>query len=328
MKIGQSGVTPAMVVEGIESPQRRLGVMPMPPDAKGAASRRPYRCGETKITYFEDGPLPGRAWNPIEGCTPCSEGCEHCYARAFLKRCGRSPEVTLYQDRLDAPSRIKESSVIATCFQSDLFHAGVPGVRVDVWGVAQGFTESVYHTMRECERHTFVVATKRPANMRAALQLEEPLPNVWLGVTVENQMRAKERLPLLAALARSGWNTWVSAEPLLGPLDLRLWLGSIGWVAAGCESIGANLGRPAEIDWFRSLRDQCAEFGVPYYLKQTAGREPWFAARRMEPDGTLTTVWGDPPGPMAYDMPSGPVKKRPYLDGRQHLAVPWGGVSQ
>lgn len=281
-----------------------------------------YRCGKTAITYFQDGPLPGRAWNPVEGCTPCSEGCENCYARAQLEHLGKAPDVTLYPDRLDAPSRIKEPSVIATCFQSDLFHEDVPD--------AFAF-DVLWHMVLE-PHHTFVVTTKRPERMGRLLcdsvvgMRARSSCHVWLGVTVENQARAEERLPHLVRLAEAGWNTWVSAEPLLGPLDLRPWIGSMGWVAAGCESKGAHLGRTAETDWFRSLRDQCEEFGVPFYLKQASGCPSGCSRWPVSwpcPDEACTQAELDTQRSVRPLRTR--LSKRPRLDGKQHIAVPWGG---
>jgi protein gp37 len=97
-----------------------------------------------------------------------------------------------------------------------------------------------------------------------------PLPNVWLGVSVEDQRRADERLPLLRQTPAAV--RFVSAEPLLGPIDLDLVdcmgapTGDIHWVIVGGES-GPGA-RPMHPDWARSLRDQCAAAGVPFFFKQ------------------------------------------------------------
>ena len=142
-----------------------------------------------------------------------------------------------------------------------------------------------------------------------------PLPNVHLGVTACNQEEADEKVPIL--LDTPAAHRWVSLEPLLGEVDFAPHLSPqtktsfynrggrgmsaqvivrkehLNWVVAGCESGPRR--RPASHDLFRSLRDQCAEAGVPFYLKQMSERE----------DGT------------------GRVVKAPYLDGVQHLATPW-----
>lgn len=158
-----------------------------------------------------------------------------------------------------------------------------------------------------------------------------PLPNVWLGVSAENQAAADERIPDL--LATPAAVRWVSAEPLLGPLDF--WSpGSLGylrsvrrgdlntygaeilldrpgldWIVAGCES-GPGA-RPANVEWFRSLRDQCASAGVAFFFKQ--------AARR----GGEWTDWKDVIGPgPGSKQKAGGVIELPYLDGVQHAAFP------
>jgi len=91
-----------------------------------------------------------------------------------------------------------------------------------------------------------------------------PWRHVWLGVSIENKrwVRRIEPMPARAKL-------FVSAEPLLGPVDLSPWLSEIGWVIAGGES-GPNA-RPMELDWARALRDQCQAANVPFFLKQLGG---------------------------------------------------------
>lgn len=96
-----------------------------------------------------------------------------------------------------------------------------------------------------------------------------PLPNVWVGISAEDQDNANVRIPLLLQVPVA--TRFVSAEPLLGPIDLTLWLKNIGWVIAGCES--GDDRRPAEVDWFRSLRDQCAATGTSFFLKQVVKGE-------------------------------------------------------
>ena len=141
-----------------------------------------------------------------------------------------------------------------------------------------------------------------------------PLPNVWLGVSAENQAAADERIPDL--LATPAAVRWVSAEPLLGPVDLasaspnaRSLAQDLDWIVAGCES-GPGA-RPADVEWFRSLRDQCATAGVAFFLKQ--------AARR----GGEWTDWKDVIGPgPGSKQKAGGVIELPYLDGVQHAEMP------
>jgi protein gp37 len=133
-------------------------------------------------------------------------------------------------------------------------------------------------------------------------------------VSAENQAAADERIPDL--LATPAAVRWVSAEPLLGPVDLasaspnaRSLAQDLDWIVAGCES-GPGA-RPADVAWFRGLRDQCATAGVAFFLKQ--------AARR----GGEWTDWKDVIGPgPGSKQKAGGVIELPYLDGVQHAAFP------
>lgn len=155
-----------------------------------------------------------------------------------------------------------------------------------------------------------------------------PLPNVWLGVSVENQAAADERIPEL--LATPAAVRFLSCEPLLGPLDLDRWVFdrsaairramsgpaalnreqaddyiapmAIDWVIAGCES--GSGARPCNVEWLRSLRDQCVDAGVPFWLKQAS-----------DVIAEVTTGTGSKRKP-------GGVIDLPYLDGVQHAAMP------
>jgi protein gp37 len=173
-------------------------------------------------------------------------------------------------------------------------------------GVADAWIDQVFAVMALCPQHVFQVLTKRPKRMRDYLKDRarffdpyaiirrlvsadiagrnagnsnfeaaikpfdrNPLPNVWLGVSVEDQRRANERIPIL--LETPAAVRWISAEPLLGEIVLNSWIGyqntpQLDWVVCGGES-GPNA-RPMHPDWARSLRDQCAAAGVPFFFKQ------------------------------------------------------------
>lgn len=207
----------------------------------------------------------------------------------------------LYLDlaALEQPLRWRRGRRVFLTSMTDVFARFVP----DEW------LDQIFAVMALAPQHTFQVLTKRADRMRAYLQVRDgmgnaaickaindipagmgnrhgalsmPLPNVWLGVSVEDQTRADERIPLL--LDTPAAVRWISAEPLLGPVDLtRLtedkwsafddgWdegvVGSptLDWVVCGGES-GAKA-RPMHPDWARSLRDQCAGAGVPFFFKQ------------------------------------------------------------
>jgi protein gp37 len=167
-----------------------------------------------------------------------------------------------------------------------------------------------------------------------------PLPNVWIGVSVENQAAADERIPAL--LATPAAVRFLSCEPLLERVDLSSWLAChcygpfsrshnprrgcpahdvgphLGWIVAGCES-GPGA-RPAQVDWYRSLRDQCATASVPFFLKQ-AKHTPgdFISADALGRKCSATLAIGADVG--SKRKPGG-VISRPTLDGVQHVAFP------
>jgi protein gp37 len=154
------------------------------------------------------------------------------------------------------PLKWREPRRIFTCSWSDWFIAEADGWRADAWDV-----------IRQTPQHTYMILTKRPERILAHLPTDwgDGWPNVWLGVSVENQLLAEKRIPLLQqvpAVVR-----FLSCEPLLGPLHPDLT--GIHWLIAGGES-GPNF-RPMHPDWALSLRDQCQREGVPFWFKQQAG---------------------------------------------------------
>jgi protein gp37 len=217
-------------------------------------------------------------------------------------------EVRFNEQWLDQPLRWKKPRLIFVCAHGDLFAENVP----DEW------IDKVFAVMALAPHHTFQVLTKRAKRMReylsspvlvdsianAAHEIDGgigvpimPLPNALLGVSVEDQKRADERIPDL--LATPAAVRWISAEPLLGPVDLRKWLGSepiipglstyvdqdgyhrqdiggglldgLDWVVAGGESGKGARVWPGFEDACRSLRDQCRSAGVPFFMKQMQG---------------------------------------------------------
>lgn len=200
-------------------------------------------------------------WNPVTGCAKVSQGCKHCYAEREWPRmtklvpayAGRDfTDVRTHADRLDQPLRWKKPRRIFVNSMSDLFHPDVP----------DEFIDQVFAVMAMAPRHTFQVLTKRPGRMRdymlrspntkalrelapsvRGLPMHEgevispwPRPNVWLGVSVENQAAADERIPLL--LDTPAAVRWISAEPLLGLVTLGKWFDP--WTCADCEYHGSE----------------------------------------------------------------------------------------
>jgi protein gp37 len=225
-----------------------------------------------------------RTWNPITGCSEVSPGCANCYAARFTatllaknpdyaglaildenKKPRFTGELRFHGERIAEPMHWRKPSRVFVNSMSDLFHESVPNEWLD----------SIFAQMVNCPRHTFQILTKRPERMRAwceelLRQGVMPLENVWLGVSVENQRLANERIPVL--LDTPAAIRFLSVEPLLGAVDLRAWLPRftywphLDWVIAGGES-GHN-SRPMHPEWALSLRDQCAKFGVPFFFKQ------------------------------------------------------------
>lgn len=317
-------------------------------------------------------------WNPVRGCSRVSEGCRHCYAERVAHRFGGpgqpyeglvrtdtgSPRwtgsVRLVPELLDRPLRWRKPRRVFVNSMSDLFHPGVP----------DEFIDRVLAVMLLAPQHTFQVLTKRPARMKAYFEAEDlyervlraaresrarrprlaqigisnpttfPARWLWLGVSVEDQATADERIPLL--LQTPAALRFVSYEPALGPIDWENFIyvpsvcrecrsheayyqsrGSgdpgevlcmecdsadleqlkpLDWVIAGSES--GPRARPAELMWFRDTKDQLATAKVPFFFKQWVG-----------PTGD---------GIEAAHAISGRTKaiSLPLLDGRQWAEVP------
>jgi protein gp37 len=279
-------------------------------------------------------------WNPVTGCDRVSPGCDHCYAlrlAARLKAMGQpryqrdgDPRtsgpgfaVTCHPGALGLPLRWRRPRLVFVNSMSDLFHPKVP----------DEFITDVFTIMAHplAHRHTFQVLTKRPHRARSLLAMggllsrrvrdkmmgRWPLPNVWLGVSAEDQARASRRIPVL--LDTPAAVRFVSAEPLLGPVDLaeavipmgsqrghgltasyvhaldcchRSGFHGIGWVIAGGESGPGH--RPVDLDWVRGLRDQCQAAGVPFFYKQQGGPTPKAGGRLLD-----DRTWDQMPAPPA-----------------------------
>lgn len=221
-------------------------------------------------------------WNPVTGCSKVSPGCAHCYAETLSLRFGWStrpwtPEnevenVVLHPDRLDAPLRWRRPRLVFVNSMSDLFHEQIP----------DEFIERVFMTMAAASRHTFQVLTKRPGAMASWFRRvdprwrRDPLPNVWLGVSIENNRWVQRADILRKVPARV---RFISAEPLLGPLD-ELDLDNIDWLIAGGESGLRH--RPMDMGWVRDLRDRALAEDVAFFFKQWGGRTPKAGGRLLD----------------------------------------------
>jgi protein gp37 len=229
-------------------------------------------------------------WNPVTGCTKISEGCRHCYADRMARRLkamgnpryAHGFDLTLHDDLIDYPKRLRQPRMIFVNSMSDLFHADVP----------EDFIRRVFQTMTDCPQHTFQVLTKRSQRLRdLALELTWPA-NVWMGVSVEDARVAfrVDDLRLVPAAVR-----FLSCEPLLGPLD-EVDLTGIGWVIAGGES-GPGA-RPVDSDWVRRLLARCRQQGIPFFFKQWGGVNKKRTGREL--DGRTHDEW--PAQPHVVDV--------------------------
>jgi len=202
-------------------------------------------------------------WNPLTGCTKISPGCKHCYAERMARRLQAMGQpnyangfrLTLHEHMLEQPLGWKKPQMVFVNSMSDLFHGDV----------SPAFILKVFDAMRRASWHTFQVLTKRSERLMELDPLLEWPPNVWMGVSVENQDYTFRIEHLRQTRARV---KFLSLEPLLGPLP-TLDLHGIDWVIVGGES-GPGA-RPMVEEWVLAIRDQCLAAGVPFFFKQWGG---------------------------------------------------------
>lgn len=230
---------------------------------------------DTKIEWASS------TWNPVSGCDIISSGCKNCYAKELAERFRGGPaypngfEVTLKPHRLREPKKWKGSLRIFVNSMSDCFHEGIP----------TEYLQQMWAVMKECPQHQFLVLTKRALRMHALFddKLLPVLPNVWLGVTVEDLAKPTlERLEFLAATEAAV--RFVSAEPLLSEWmtvadsDSRLspTLKKLDWVIFGGES--GKGARPMDLAWIRDGISVCTNYGIAPFVKQLGSvwaGSPW-----------------------------------------------------
>jgi protein gp37 len=213
------------------------------------------------------------SFTPWFGCSKVSPACDHCYAEAWtlrFRKAGWGPYATrnpAAESAWQKPTawnrragRAGQPVFVFASVNSDIFDNKAPVETRD----------RLWRSIRETPALVWLVLTKRPQNFRRMLPPDwgEGYPNVWLGVTAENQRETDRRLPLLCRTPAV--RRFVSAEPLLEHVDLSPWLGPVSWLICGCESAsGKRPGqRPTDLAWVRSLRDQCQAAGVSLWLKQ------------------------------------------------------------
>lgn len=283
----------------------------------------------------------GATWNPITGCSVVSPGCTNCYAmklagtrlRHHPSRSGLTKmtkagpvwtgEVRFNEEWLEQPLQWKKPKDIFVVAHGDLFGQLVP----------YAWMHRVFDVMRRAHWHRYQVLTKRPARMRDFLAQNDRdlMRHVWLGTSVEDQVRANERREHLECVAGAGWNTWVSYEPALGPVDWTDWR-FIKWLVSGGES-GPGA-RPANPDWYRDARNFCHANRIPFFHKQNgAWVEPWAAqidpalcegkeSVTMEPLSRQRFVKSSAPNLTLYRV--GKKVAGSELDGREWKQMPGG----
>jgi protein gp37 len=229
-------------------------------------------------------------WPIVQGCDYESPGCTNCYAVPLIWRLAHNPnpkisgplrglveerkgklvwtgKVALREDRLEAPLTWVQARKIFVPSHGDIFHDSVP----------DAFLDKIFAVMMICPHHTFQVLTKRPQRMRDYIRSNTardcalraggpwPLPNVWLGTSVEDQARAESRRQPMAELAAEGWLTWVSYEPALERVEWKGWE-FLKWMVIGGES-GPNA-RRFHLTWMALALEWAQERNIAVFDKQ------------------------------------------------------------
>ena len=303
-----------------------------------------------------------RALSWVDGCTPCSPGCLHCWSAGMWHRFHKTTEegheeewltdciidatgdlsdwrkvpkriefnglIKTRPDRLSIPLKRRKPTVYAVW--NDLFHEKVPNVFVHSAGSV------IYDSM---DRHKYLILTKRPERMLSYALANRfrwwPFENAYSGLTVCNQQEADEKIPIFLQVPGK---KFLSLEPLLSDIDLHLCLECQvdPWechehLRVDAVILGGETGpgaRPMHPDWVRSVRDQCAAAGVPFFFKQwgewlPVGEMPTSEFRPIGKNDALSRfhLWGD--FDKNVSMKIGRRAAGRLLDGRTHDDLPW-----
>ena len=214
-------------------------------------------AGKTKIEWTEC------SWNPITGCTKISDGCAHCYAATLTRRlvAMHNPRykngfnVTVHEDLIELPKKWKAPRKIFVNSMSDIFHESVP----------DDIILRIFATMNACPQHIFQVLTKRPERLAQLNDRINWTPNIWMGVTIENNKYLYRADLLRKCNAKL---RFISAEPLVGEIN-DINLEQIDWLIVGGES--GSQARPMDASWVRALRDKAQTEKVAFFFKQWGG---------------------------------------------------------
>lgn len=208
-------------------------------------------------------------WNPVTGCSPVSRGCDNCYAEIFARRLramgkakyARGFRPTLHPECLEEPDRWRRARRVFVCSMGDLFHSEIP----------LSFIQRVFATMERNDQHVYQILTKRPERAAELAGELSWLPNVWLGVSIEDDQHVYRLISLAEIPAAI---RFVSLEPLIGPVQsvltgldgLKDPLSILDWIIVGGES--GRGARPMPEGWPARIRDAAVRRGIPFFFKQ------------------------------------------------------------
>ncbi|MGF7077513.1 DUF5131 family protein [Mucilaginibacter sp. 3215] len=200
-------------------------------------------------------------WNPVTGCKKISPGCKFCYAEVMTRRLKAMGQekykdgfkvIKTHPESLNIPFTWKRPKVVFVNSMSDLFHDEIP----------LDYIKAVFLVMNQTPQHIYQVLTKRSDRLLKVANQLNWTPNIWMGVSVENDkyLYRVDDLQKVPAKTR-----FLSIEPLLGPVA-DLTLEGINWVIVGGES--GHGARPLKYEWIESIRVNCEGNSVPFFFKQ------------------------------------------------------------
>lgn len=213
-------------------------------------------------------------WNPTTGCNKISAGCKFCYAEIMSRRLHamgvdkyrNNFKLTLHEDTLNIPFTWKKEKIVFVNSMSDLFHKDVP----------LDYIKRVFEVMNKNPKHTFQVLTKRSDLLLKYHTELTWTPNIWMGVSVENE-KVVNRIDDLRQT--NAVIKFLSLEPLIGPLP-NLNLNRIHWVIVGGES--GPKARPMKKEWVVDIKNQCKEARVAFFFKQWGGKRKKTTGRVLD----------------------------------------------
>lgn len=234
-------------------------------------------------------------WNPITGCSVASDGCKNCYAKIVHERFYDTPfsDVVFHKNRLSEPSKRKKSAKIFIGSMTDLFQDEISFEKL-----SHIFDEIVGNP-----QHIFQLLTKRPERMKEYFDWYynhgySTIPNLYIGVTAENQKEADIRIPTLLDIRAV--KRFVSIEPMIGEINLRMsfWdkddalhyadfligkdyqsggynhTNKLDWVIVGGESGVKSKVREMKLEWVERVYNDCKDASTPFFFKQWGAIKP------------------------------------------------------